>query len=488
MNSPTLKVLAGGLFVFAVAAFASAGTGCGSKTSDDSQADASTEGGVCLPAGTACATSADCCSTNCEKICLDPVGGVGACKLAGESCSVPTDCCSVVCESGKCGGTLCTSDHQACTSDAECCGKKCGVAADAGTSGAKTCTPLNATCKTSGNRCAANGECCSKLCQNGVCNADPSFCTQLGDACSLDTECCGGLCTKAAGSTLGTCGVAAPGGGVPGCVPAGQACTNATTGDAGTSTGTIPTCGGDCCSRSCRPYAATGVLVCQPPSGCRPTGELCQSDKDCCGATGSAGSTNVSGGQSTDVHCEKAAGATVGRCDNGKACSPAGAICRLATTSCNATDRCCSGTVQQHPLDCKQDALGIPRCTAATDYDCAKGPPPAGTACASSADCCGNPCVPNPSGNPPFVCGSTACVPTGGACTTTADCCSGSPCTIPAGASKGTCGASGTPTPDSGTTTVGGTTCAQYGQVCTQTSDCCNGVPCNNGRCGQLIK
>lgn len=487
-----VALLAAGSLVLAAAA------GCGSTQAEDpAVADASEAGAgsSCSAAGAACATSADCCSVNCDpvtKTCGAPVGGVGACKLAGESCAAPTDCCGVVCTSGTCGATLCTSDNQPCASDAECCGGKCGASGDGG---AKVCAPLNTTCKTSGNRCGANAECCSKLCQNGVCNANPSFCTQLGDACSADAECCGGACTKAAGATLGTCAVAPTGGGVPGCVSAGQVCASATTGDGGA----IPNCGGECCSRSCRPWAATGVLVCQPPSGCHPTGELCLTDKDCCGALGSAGSVNSSGGgKSTDVHCEKAAGATVGRCDNGKACSPAGAICRLASNSCNATDRCCSGTVQQHPLDCALDALGIPRCTAANDYDCKKsGPPPAGTACASSADCCGNPCLPNPAGTPPFACGAAACVPAGGTCTTTADCCAGSPCVVPAGSTEGKCGPSGVTGggTDAGGSTgggtgggTGGTTCAQYGQVCAQSADCCNGVPCTNGRCGVLIK
>jgi hypothetical protein len=227
------------------------------------------------------------------------------------------------------------------------------------------------------------------------------------------------------------------------------------------------------------------VLVCQNPTGCRPTGEICLVDNDCCGAPGAPGSTNVTGGQTTDVQCSKAAGATVGRCDNGKACSPAGAICRLATNQCNATDKCCSGTVQQHPLNCKQDLLGIPRCTVESDKTCA-GPVAAGTACASSADCCGTPCVPNPSGTPPFVCGAAACVPSGGACSTTADCCSGSPCNIPQGSSKGTCGAS-SPTPDAGTTDGGGTTCAQYGQLCTGGAACCAGLTCMGDRCGDII-
>jgi hypothetical protein len=467
--------------------------GCGSDSSNGDSADAGPDGfftpttgqGPVLPAGAPCASNNDCASGNCGdagKVC--EVGAM-ACAGAGTACTANNSCCSFACIGGQCSGKQCTADKGACTADGECCGGKC----DAG-----TCTPLSTTCKTAGNPCAGNGDCCSALCQAGICSVAPSFCTQNGDACANDTDCCGGQCTKAAGASLGTCNVVVVPGGASGCTPAGQACSGATTG------GSLPTCGGDCCSRSCRPYAPTGVLICQPPSGCHPTGELCQTDNDCCGVLGSPGSTKTEGGagQSSDVHCSKAAGSTFGRCDQGKACSPAGSICRLATNSCDATDRCCAGTIQQHPLDCKQDALGIPRCTAVSDYDCkVSGPPPAGTGCASSADCCDQPCVPNPSNNPPFVCAGAACVTPGGACSTTSDCCSGSPCLLPAGSSKGTCGASGVPGggggSDAGTTTggsssggtppPGSTSCAQYGQTCTQTSDCCDAVPCTLGRC-----
>ena len=397
-------------------------------------------------------------------------GGTGSgCQAAGSTCAVPTDCCTLVCDNGTCGGAPCTSEGQPCSTGSQCCSANCSAGA---------CAPLNPSCRTAGNSCSTNAECCSKLCTNGSCDGRVSFCTQLGDACARDLDCCGGLCNKAAGATLGICAVA-PTSGVPGCLAAGQVCGGATTGVGG-----VPICGGECCSRSCRPYGPTGILVCQPPSGCRPTGELCQSDNDCCGAPGAPGSTNVSGGQMTNVHCSKAAGAAVGRCDNGNACSPAGAICRLAITSCNATDRCCAGTVQTHPLNCKQDLLGIPRCTAESDRDCTAGAPPPGTPCASSADCCNKPCVPNPAGAPPFICGGGECVPTEGACTTTADCCVGTSCNIPPGASTGSCGPPPPPvsTPDGGTVDAG-VTCAQYGQTCTQNSDCCTGVPCTNGRC-----
>jgi hypothetical protein len=487
-----MKKLILGLAIAALAAPIHLMSGCGSDTSDNPtvDADAGPEGGAtgagagAAAVGETCQNSLDCGTRNCDGTTKTCVAGLTNCAVPDAACTVNTDCCSGSCIGLKCTSKQCTADNAACAADGECCGGKC-------TTG--KCVPLSTTCKTAGNPCAANGDCCSKYCKDGLCASSPSFCVQSGDACGTDANCCGGKCTKAAGATLGLCGLVEATGGVPGCTPAGQVCGAATTG------GTLPSCGGDCCSRSCRPYAASGVLICQPPSGCHPTGELCRADADCCGSPGMPGSTDSSGGgKTTDVHCEKAAGATLGRCDNGKACSAAGSICRLATNSCDATDRCCSGTVQTHPLNCKQDALGIPRCTAASDVDCTKAPPPAGTACASGADCCGRPCVPNAAGTG-FVCSATACVPVAGACSTTADCCAGSPCILDAGSSKGKCGASrvGTTT-DAGTTgsssggTSGGTatppapgstTCAQYGQVCTQTSDCCDAVPCTFGHC-----
>jgi hypothetical protein len=233
----------------------------------------------------------------------------------------------------------------------------------------------------------------------------------------------------------------------------------------------VPVCGGECCSRSCAPYGPTGVLVCQPPSGCRPTGEICMTDGDCCGAPG------VPGGNGS-VRCSKADGAPVGRCDNGNACRPAGAVCKLATTSCNAENNCCAGNVNQDPTVCQQDLLGIPRCTGAGD--CSEAGSRAGQPCSTSADCCGLPCLPNAQvgdGGSPFVCG-TSCVPTDGACTTDADCCSGLPCKAPPGSTQGRCGEINIP--DSGTD---GGSCSYYGQDCSTGADCCNNIPCYNGRC-----
>jgi len=223
-------------------------------------------------------------------------------------------------------------------------------------------------------------------------------------------------------------------------------------------------------------------------------------DADCCGFGGVQGVTGVG-------NCSKAApGDAVGRCDNGNACRPAGAICKLKTMTCNAENNCCAGNVNQNPYVCQQDILGIPRCTMKGEA-CTDGGSRSGQACATSADCCGLPCVPNPAfmpdaGSPAFVCGGI-CVGTAGAYTTSADCCPGLPCIAPPGSSPGTCGGSippgdggivppgdGAPpgdgevvpdvsTPDTGVPPE----CAGYGQVCTQNSDCCNSVPCTGGRC-----
>jgi hypothetical protein len=204
------------------------------------------------------------------------------------------------------------------------------------------------------------------------------------------------------------------------------------------------------------------------------------------------------------IVCDKEGDNPIGRCTNGNACTPAGGICRLDTVSCNANANCCAGNVLQYQT-CKQDNLGIPRCLAG-EIDCEDPQNYVGHACASSADCCNLPCVPNADGDdPPFVCGGDSCVPAGGACTTTADCCRGLPCNIAPGSTMGTCGGGDVPDSGSGgtngsggTSSTGGSdtggnstggmagtggSCSAYGQACETTADCCNGVPCTAGFC-----
>jgi hypothetical protein len=288
-------------------------------------------------------------------------------------------------------------------------------------------------------------------------------------------ECCGGACNKAAGATFGVCGIA-PASGVGGCTVDGLLC------PAGG-------CDKNCCSHSCGPFGAISTFdICEPASGCKPTGDLCANDTDCCGDYAP-----------NNVKCSKTVPTQpLGRCDQGNNCNAAGQICKLPAY-CTGVNNCCEpvfadgGAVPKSYCNntpdncCRKDALGIPRCLEIAS-DCLANPPPAGTKCATSADCCGKPCVGG-------ICQGT-CVPTSGGCSTTADCCTGVPCVIPVGGTTGVCG--GTILPDGGVTDAGpgpdsggpdsgnlpdGGTCALYGQVCQLDSQCCNSVPCTNGTC-----
>jgi hypothetical protein len=412
----------------------------------------------------------------------DGGAGPGVCADSGEACETGPDCCSFSCIDGECSADQCAADGDACTANEECCGGVCTN---------DVCAPLNDACRTSGNPCDGAGDCCSKYCVDGTCSPAPSYCIQAGDTCRNDFECCGGKCAIGDGATLGVC-VLAPASGATGCLSAGEVCSDGAVYDP---ENPPATCGGECCSRACYPYGPTGVLICQPPSGCHPTGENCREDIDCCGSEGRPD------GETSMITCMKEGDNPVGRCDNGNSCTPAGGICRLQEIECNANANCCSGNVLQFNT-CKQDNLGIPRCLAA-EIDCADPQNYVGEACASSADCCNQPCLPNPDGDPPFVCAGDSCVAAGGVCTTTADCCRGLPCTILPGSTSGICG--GVPTEDGGvggTTGTGGTsstggtpstggsptggtggTCSAYGQACDAPSDCCNSVPCTNGFC-----
>jgi hypothetical protein len=276
--------------------------------------------------------------------------------------------------------------------------------------------------------------------------------------------------------------------------------------------GGLPACGGGCCSRACAPFGPTGVLVCQPASGCHIVGDLCTQDSDCCGsaAIGGAGAGNVT----CTFNGDGGLGG-LGICRNPVSCKPDGDVCRLASMSCNASCDCCSGNCHQDT--CKQDNVGVPRCAPAT---CA----PAGAGCASSASCCNHlPCIPNTNpgdaGSPRFVCGNTTCVPACGGCTNNADCCPGSSCVMQAGNAAGICGPCSTnpppPPADGGTGSSGGSSggpsssggsgggssgagssgssggpspdggghCSLYGQTCVSSNDCCNGIPCSGGYC-----
>jgi hypothetical protein len=237
--------------------------------------------------------------------------------------------------------------------------------------------------------------------------------------------------------------------------------------------------------------------VCQPASGCHVLGDLCRAHSDCCGWSGSP--QPLVG----PFECVKSSPTQeFGLCGKGNSCKEPGSICGKAleingTVSdvavCSAANNCCETVTQGDPQICnsspenccRRDALGVPRCIIDKHLDCNTAVITAATVCATSADCCGKPCVANKC--------STTCIPSGGTCSATADCCAGLPCTIPSGSSKGICGGTALPdggvggpgdgggviTQDGGTAGDGGT-CALYGQACTSgsTTECCSGVPC----------
>lgn len=455
------------------------------STIDGSRVDAA----ACKAANDTCTKSTECCSANCDAT----SGKCGApstvCALPGTACTVGPQCCTGSCTGGTCSSTQCVADNGVCGVDTDCCGQTC--APDG--MGGGTCKPLG-TKPVSGNPCVKNTDCASGWCNNGIC-ANPSFCTQDGDICSADSQCCAGSCSKAAGATVGVCKVL-PNANVTGgaCKPAGSLCSP---------DGTCTNAG--CCSRSCAPSPTSGLGVCQPESGCHIVGDLCTSNSECCGLKDLPGSIKQNGGgASADIQCKIAAGQTYGVCDyaGSVVCSPAGVLCKpgLGTIggaqSCSTKTDCCAGNDNQTP-SCQIDSNGIPRCLVMPgnpDGSCT--PPAAGTSCASTADCCGNPCLATGDPTKPYAC-AAACQMQGTTCTSNGDCCNGLPCATPPGAASGICG--GTLLPDGGVSTDpppgsdGGVVtppdsgampnCALYGQTCTMTSDCCSGVPCTNGTC-----
>ncbi len=125
-------------------------TGCGSESSTDvpSTDDGGAEGSDprltadCKLGGTACTTSADCCTGNCDpttKLCGT---SLGSCVAPGSKCTTNNQCCTFSCTDGSCSKKQCVADKGACTADGQCCGGKC-------TGG--MCTPLMSILNNSGN-------------------------------------------------------------------------------------------------------------------------------------------------------------------------------------------------------------------------------------------------------------------------------------------------------------------------------------------------
>jgi hypothetical protein len=465
-----------------------AASSSGSKTSsgDDLSGEAGGPGsgggvqGACHATGDECEFGAECCSGQCDVgrgICAQDVS---SCAPAGSSCNGGTECCSLRCSGDVCAAEQCVGDGQDCSGDEQCCSGSC-------TGG--RCDDINgssASCRSAGNACDGDGDCCSKFCKDGNCALGASFCVQTYDICTNNDQCCHGTCVMQAGANAGYCGLQ---------VSSGSACDNKLV------TGEV--CEGDCsscCSRSCAAHPTSGRSICQPPSGCRPAGELCRTDLDCCGGDPEADLPGAG-----NAHCEDINSEGVGRCKS-ISCTPQGGICKYDESdyvefcggNSTSPNNCCN--FLGNKSNCALDRLNIPRCDALSECR------DEGEACANSDDCCGGaPCVQNETGK--FVCylpPEGDCVAATGPCTIDGDCCRGSLCIRRPGEASGTCGDTGIdPNPPSGVGggagagngsggsnpgSGGGLACAAFGQACEDASDCCGDVPCDGAFCNYIFK
>src|SRR5690606_7378499 len=278
-------------------------------------------GPVCGGFGEDCNSPDDCCSEVCDSATNTCGRNVIECKELGGDCENNSDCCSFHCDEGSCSETACIDDGDECAYDEECCSGTCADGACGDVNGGSH------TCKSSGNSCDEGSDCCSGLCDDGRCSQQVSYCVQLGDICNGNSDCCTGNCVKSSDdATYGYCEVLEVG-------P--ERCK---TGQAGMICGTD--CAG-CCSRACGPGPA-GVFICQPPSGCRPAGELCVRDTDCCGGDPSSG---LPGSGESDAFCEREnADDVFGRCKSQR-CTPQGDVCQLKEGLCSESSQlpsnCC---------------------------------------------------------------------------------------------------------------------------------------------------
>jgi hypothetical protein len=443
----------------------------------------------CRPRGGECEFGSDCCSGQCNDATGRCVQDLAACSPAGAACESGTECCTLHCDGGVCSSDPCEGDGQDCGGNSECCSGSC--------EGGK-CADINgsaSSCSSAGNSCGGDSDCCSKLCVEGSCAIGSSFCVQTFDICTDSDQCCHGTCVIQEGANAGYCGTQ---------VSSGSSCDNKLV------TGEV--CDGDCslcCSRSCAAHPISGKKICQPPSGCRPSGELCRTDLDCCGGDPDADLPGAG-----NAHCEDINDQGIGRCKS-ISCTPQGGICKyddadyVAFCGGNSTspNNCCNFLGASS--NCALDRLNIPRCDALSE--CRQD----GESCATSDDCCGGvPCVQNEAGS--FVCydppGGGECVPSSGPCTIDGDCCRGSLCIRLPGEPSGVCGnttvdppggvgggggegnsetggsGSGSESGGNGSGTGGGLSCSAFGQGCEIASDCCGGLPCDGGICNYILE
>jgi hypothetical protein len=417
----------------------------GGDPADGGDGPADGDSPFCVGVGGECATTAECCS---NRLCEDDGSGVRRCtdetfcKGTGLACTRASECCSLSCD-GTCqgDGSICAPAGDDCTADSECCSNDCDG----------TCQAIGEHCSPMGERCDTEGfdeGCCSKNCRNFGTEEDEdlrcaraSSCGARGEICSDPADCCSGVCIDGRCPTQNEIG---------GSRFAGEPCQEHS----------------DCSSFLCAANYTGGPKVCQFLGGCRPIGEICTEDWQCCSdilMTSGATCDEPVEGSGCVAHSTVEGLSTCA--DNLPPVGPAepGEIC-LEGDGETVVHDCC--------FECEQTIVGVWRC-AGGGFECPGedgGVPadggdcptciPDGELCRTSAECCSSICSPflnEDTGETELRCGP--CVETGGLCTTNGDCCS-FVCT------DGVCGE-----PDEGDPV-----CVPLGAgPCTQTSDCCNG-------------
>ncbi len=156
--------------------------------------------------GSSCVNNAGCYSFNCVgAVCAAPASGFievdGDCT-GGGSCVPNTTCTGGICVQTS---GWCVPDGTPCSSTADCCNLNCSgtngafiaCGAPAGTGAATTGSSSSGStgCAGQGVSCGTSSDCCMQNCdpEQNIC------CFGSGLSCSTDADCCNGFCDTSEG-------------------------------------------------------------------------------------------------------------------------------------------------------------------------------------------------------------------------------------------------------------------------------------------------
>lgn len=433
---------------------------CSNRCAIDPASDAGTGtcvagGGTCFAIGGLCTSNIECCGgrtcapdTTGQKRCIDE----SFCAAGGKPCTRASDCCSLSCggctagDAGPTGctcqtaGGLCSPQGTSCTSSTACCSNIC----------ATTCQPVAAGCGTLGERCTQNANCCSLYCVDMGAGGDAgsdlrcaasSSCRARGEICATNSNCCSTVCLNGQCPTQTMLGAQRF---------VGEPCLEDL----------------DCASFACASTFQGGPKICQYLGGCRPAGEVCGQDFECCGYLELSQTRNqCRTAQPTPGAClilltASDGGVLLRKCELQPTDKEAGEICYSST---GPVHNCCGGTAV-----CQPTVTGVSRCFGVGVVP--DGGPDGGAClangnlCSIADQCCTKVCAPGTTdAGTRLIC--SGCIADGAACTTNVDCCSQI-------CAAGICGAA----PD------GGVICTPLGGACTADSPCCSTI-CSGSSC-----